>query len=266
MRQNGLPKVRRCAMPIVMIHEPRASRAVVGFHGFTGYAGELALPAQRLFEAGFDVFVPRYPGHGTNGDDFLQSNGKQWLAEAERQYLEIAPLYNEVSFIGHSMGGIIGVILAQRHAIKRMVLYAPALQIPGIPVATLSVARFFITRKAKPWERDPSYQFFDDRDSDDDEFLGNQYWSFNYPRQIYELEKLRRKAVKALPSMETDTLVFTGGEDPTIPQSAGSMVLNDGKGKNNWVHLPKGTHLIPYDRDDMTREEAMDRTVSWLLD
>lgn len=266
MKENEVPKVRRCAMPIEMVHEPRASRAVVGFHGFTGYAGELALPAQRLFEAGLDVYVPRYPGHGTNGDDFLRSNGKQWLAEAERQYLAIASHYKEVSFIGHSMGGIIGVILAQRHNIKRMVLYAPALQIPGIPVATLAVLRFFITRKAKPWEKDPDYQFFDNRDSDDDEHLGSEYWSFNYPRQIYELEKLRREAVKVLPSMETDTLVFTGGEDPTIPQSAGSMVLNEGKGKNNWVHLPKGTHLIPYDRDDLTREEAMDRTVSWLTD
>lgn len=264
MKEKAIPVVRRCALPYALIHEPKATHAVVALHGFTGYAGELSLPAQRLFEAGLDVYVPRYPGHGTNGEDFLSSNGAQWLEEAERQYQEVALQYAEVSLLGHSMGGVIAVILAQRHQVKRMVLYAPALIIPALPVKSLAILRFFIKRKQKEWNRDPSYQFFDIRDSDDDEFLGKEYWSWNYPGQVYELERLRRQAVDVLSEVIADTLVFTGGEDLTIPQSAGILVLNEGKGKNNWVHLPKGTHLIPYDRDDTTREEAMDRTVSWL--
>ena len=264
MIEKTNPLVRTCAQPFALVHEPKSTHAVIALHGFTGYAGELSLPAQRLFEAGLDVYVPRYPGHGTNGEDFLASNAAQWLGEAERQYKELAPQYAEISLIGHSMGGAIAVILAQRHQVKRMVLYAPALIIPSLPAKSLAIIRFFIKRTHKEWKRDPSYQFFDNRDSDDDEFLGKEYWSWNYPGQVYELEKIRRQAVDSLSEVVADTLVFTGGEDLTIPQSAGILVLNEGKGKNNWVHLPKATHLIPYDRDDATREEAMDRTVSWL--
>lgn len=264
MRQKETSCVRRCAQPIQLVHAPKSSHAVICLHGFTGYPGELALPARILFETGLDVYVPRYPGHGTDGFDFMSSDGEMWLAEAERQYQEIASDYAEISLIGHSMGGAIAIILAQRHAIKRMVLYAPAIIIPSIPVRTLRFVSFFIKRRAKPWVRDHSYRFFDERDVDDDLVLGAEYWSWIYPRQVLELDKLRKHAVKVLPLLETDTLAFTGGEDLTIPQSAGVMVLNTGIGKNNWVHLPKATHLIPYDRDTATREEAMDRTVSWL--
>lgn len=257
------PQVRSCAKPIVLTHSPRAHHAVVCLHGYTGYPGELALPAKRLYAAGFDVYAPRYPGHGTNGKDFLSSNGSQWLAEAERQYREVAPLYKEVSLVGHSMGGAIAVIIAQQYSVRRMVLYAPALVIPALPVGAVRLLSLFVKRKKQSWSRDPRYTFFDERDADDDEFLGAEYWSWNYPRQLLELERLRKTAADLLPSMQTDTLVFTGGEDQTVPQEAGILVVNKGIGKNNWIHLPKATHLIPYDRDAASREEAMDRTVSW---
>jgi hypothetical protein len=30
-----------------------------------------------------------------------------------------------------------------------------------------------------------------------------------------------------------------------IPQEVGPLVLSTGKGKNNWIHLPLASHLIP---------------------
>jgi hypothetical protein len=49
-----------------------------------------------------------------------------------------------------------------------------------------------------------------------------------------------------------------------VDKHAGKIVVELGSGKNNWVHLPLATHLIPYDIDENTREEAMQRTISWL--
>ena len=59
------------ARPFTLLHEPRAEKAVLLVHGFTGYPGELVRPAEDLYEKGFDCFVPRLPGHGTTGKDFI---------------------------------------------------------------------------------------------------------------------------------------------------------------------------------------------------
>ena len=264
MKDQARQPVRRCAQPIELVHTDASSRAVVCLHGFTGYPGELALPAKRLYEAGFDVFVPRYPGHGTNGKDFLRSRGADWIGEAKRQIESIQSKYQSISLVGHSMGGAIAVLMASLYPIDRMVLYAPALVLPTLPVKTVKCLSFVIKRKRKEWHSDPSYPFFDDRDEDDDAFLGSEYWSWIYPKQIAELSDISKQAVAALESITSNILVFTGQEDTVIPQAAGTLVLDRAKGQNNWIHLPKATHLIPYDRDEATREEAMERTVLWI--
>lgn len=264
MIKESIAEVRKCARPIALMHTPRAAKAVVGLHGYTGYPGELALPAQELYAAGFDVFIPRYPGHGTSGKDFLTTRRSDWIGEAEQVYRETAEIYDEVAIMGHSMGGAIAVILAARYGVKKMVLYAPALLLPTLPRALITCMSFFMKRKAQPWKRDPRYSFFDDRDAEDDAYLGSEYWSWIYPRQLRELAAIRDEAVQVLPTMETDSLVFTGGEDETVPQEVGIMVVQKGKGDNNWIHLPKATHLIPYDYDNNSRIEAMERTVAWL--
>lgn len=258
------PTVRKCANPISLVHEPKATKAVLCLHGFSGYPGELALPAKRLFEAGFDVFVPRYPGHGTDGEDFLSTGAKDWIGEAEDMLLDLNKQYADVSLVGHSMGGAIAVILAKRYAIKSMVLYAPALLIPALSHGLISMLSLFVKKRPREWKSDPRYSFFDDRDPDDDVYLGSQYWSWLYPRQLRQLSLIRREAEQSLAATTADILVLTGEHDTTVSQDVGKLVIENGLGNNNWVHMPNATHLIPYDIDAATREEAMERTVSWL--
>lgn len=264
MANDETVAIRKCAMPITLVHEPKSDRAVVCLHGYAGYPGELALPAKRLFSQGFDVFVPRYPGHGTNGDDFIKTGREEWIGEAEKTLVTALSAYGNVSLVGHSMGGAIAVILAQRHAVEKMVLYAPALSIPALPFNLVSLLSIFIKRRKQPWQPDARYRFFDERDESDDAYLGKEYWSWLYPRQLRQLGCIQREAISALTETTADILVMTGEKDAVVDKSAGSMVVELGGGKNNWVHLPEATHLIPYDIDDKTREEAMQRTISWL--
>ena len=257
-------EVRACARPILAVHEEASDRAVVCLHGYMGYPGELALPAQRLYEAGFDVFVPRYPGHGTNGRDFMGTTRNDWIGEAERAVVDAMGAYGEVFLVGHSMGGAIATILSKRYGIRRTVLYAPALLIPSLPFTLVSIVSLFIKRRPQPWQSDPRYPFFDDRDPDDDAFLGKEYWSWLYPKQIRQLELLRREAVSLLQETSTDMLVITGGQDQVVHKDVGHLVVDTGSGTNEWLHLEQATHLIPYDIDQEARETAMERTIWWL--
>lgn len=265
MENDTAIDIRLCARPITLVHEIKPDRAVVCLHGYAGYPGELALPAKRLYSHGFDVFVPRYPGHGTNGEDFMKTGRGDWIEEAERVLLEALSTYHSVSLVGHSMGGAIAVILAMRHPVDRVVLYAPALSIPALPFKLVSLLSVFMKRRAQPWQSDSRYPFFDERDESDDAFLGKEYWSWQYFKQLRQLGLIQREAVSALSQTSADILVLTGEKDAVVDKHAGKIVVELGSGKNNWVHLPLATHLIPYDIDENTREEAMQRTISWLF-
>lgn len=256
--------VRACARPIALIHEPKAMRAVLCIHGYAGYPGELALPARRLYEAGFDVVVPRLPGHGTSGADFMRSRKDDWVGAAEKALVELGGQYQEVSLVGHSMGGAIAVLLASRHPVASVVLYAPALHIPALNHSLVSLMSLFVRKKRVAWSADPRFTFFDERDADDDTYLGAEYWSWLYFRQLRDLSVISRKARAALSSTSSDILVLTGELDATVGADVGPMVVELGGGRNNWVHLQKATHLIPYDIDGDTRNDAMSRTVEWL--
>ncbi len=258
--------VRTCAKPIERKHRTQVSKAVLGLHGYTGYPGELFLPLDLLFKEGFDVYAPRYPGHGTNGEDFLKTTMKDWAASAERTYQRLTERYDEVYLIGHSMGGLIATHLASMHPVQRMVLYAPALVLQQkIPLQLLDLIRLFRKRSPVAWQRDSSYPLYGKRDEDDDQFLGKEYWSYRYYRQIASLERLRRQVLLELPDILTDTLVFTAGNDALIAKETGPLVQDGMKGENNrWVHLEGGTHLIPYDRDDASRQMAMQETLLFL--
>ncbi|MCH3907557.1 MAG: alpha/beta fold hydrolase [Sphaerochaeta sp.] len=261
--------VRRCARPWKMVHDAPSDVAVLLCHGYTGYPGELIRPGIDLYDAGFDCYAVRYPGHGTSGDDFQRSGREDWLGTAENAYQDLASRYHEVYLVGHSMGGSVAVLLSSRHPeVKKMALIAPALVMKSLATGwrkfQLTFAQVFSPKKiAVPWNRDPGYHFLYEGDPDDDAYLGSQYWSWLFPRKVWDLHRMCVEAVKALDAVKADTLVLTGGKDDAVDRKAGEMVAAKPLGKNRHVHLPNATHLIPYDKDKASQDQGMGEIVTW---
>ncbi len=260
-------KVIKCAKEVSLRHTTKPQHAIICYHGYTGYPGELMLPARILYESGFDVFIPRYPGHGTSGEDFMKSTSTDWVNKAIEAYREIEGEYDTIGLIGHSMGGLIALKVAYevKH-IHKIVLYAPALILERpIPTLLVSILSLCKKRKKVSWSSDPLYPFFDERDEGDDEYLGKEYWSYIYYKQVLELEKLRKEVLSFLGEIPIHTLVFTGGLDKTVSPQSGTLVEKGMKREDNkWIDLPLATHLIPYDKDESSRNLAMQETLLFL--
>ncbi len=255
-------KIRKCATPITLKNNNK--KAVLAIHGYAGYPGELALPAKTLYEGGFDVYVIRLPGHGTNSDDFRTTNAKMWIEKAQESYKKLVKEYEEVYLIGHSMGGAIATILASKYPVKKMVLYAPALKVSKLNLPLISIASLFVKKFDTGWRSDPRYKFFDERDEDDDQYLGKEYWSHLYLKQVKELGFVAKEALKNLEKVKAEVLVFTGSLDQTVPKEVGSLFEKHST-KNRWKNFEEATHFIPYDIDENVRKEAMEQTLKWFL-
>lgn len=252
-------KVRRCARPFI---KGDGKEAVLGLHGFMGYPGELFYSAEKLAEAGFTVSVPRFPGHGTCGEDFNRSSGEQWLRTAIDAYLELKTDHEKIHVMGHSMGGVLAVLLASIFPVEKMVLMAPAVKL-SLPIFLVEPLSLFVSKSLnKPqWKADDSIKFLDDRDEDDDLYLGQEYWSWSYFKRLADLSRLRRNAVRNLPLVKADILSIMGSHDPTVPAKAAELIEKRAGGKVKTVFLENSAHLVPYDKD---YEKNAELTVSWM--
>ena len=79
---DNIPKGTELAAPECQEHFFRGNdTCILLIHGYTGSPHDMLYLGKRLHQAGFSVFIPRLPGHGTNHIDFLNSNYHQWVEE-----------------------------------------------------------------------------------------------------------------------------------------------------------------------------------------
>ena len=138
----------------------KQNTACLLIHGFGGSSFELQGLADYLSQAGYFTKKPLLPGHGRDFKAFHQTNFEHWSSFAEQEYLKLKKVFSRVFVIGFSMGGTIGLYLAQKYQLPGLVTIAapvflyrifpfkgPDWRLPLVPVL-----RYF----RKYWPIDPA--------------------------------------------------------------------------------------------------------------
>ncbi len=244
-----------------MVHGDKPSKAVLLIHGYAGYPGELVRPARELYADGADVFVPRLPGCGTCGKDFEAVRRKDWIKTVENALSYLKSRYASVSVLGHSMGSALAVLAASHIGCDRLVLAAPAVGWPGMkPPKRLSVIYLFSLFKKRiptPWHHQSEFVMYYENAPADDDYLGGEYWSWVYMRQLYELYTLMQEAGKAVGSIAMPTLAISAGKDQIVGSHSSDYIMSAVRGEKKHLHLPECTHYFFYDPDKKGEEEAV---------
>ncbi len=124
-------------------HRCGAYAGVVLLHGFTGNPSSMQGVADAMITAGFDVELPRLPGHGTTIIDMQQTGWADWFAESERAIDEMTARVDRTVVLGQSMGGTLALAAALHlPAIDGLVCINPATQTRD--AATMSMIDEFI--------------------------------------------------------------------------------------------------------------------------
>lgn len=84
-------------------------------HGFTGNPWSMRGVAEAMIADGFDVELPRLPGHGTHVDDLRGIGWSDWFGEIEQAIGAIEVRTDRTMLVGQSMGGTLVLAAALKH-------------------------------------------------------------------------------------------------------------------------------------------------------
>lgn len=135
------PGVRPDCTGKLLTHGRQTDRAIVLLHGFTNCPRQFYALAERYFERGYNVFVPRFPYHGLyhRAPKELSNLTSEDLVRTGMTAVDIGRgLGRHLTVLGLSMGGLTAAWLAHHRAdIDRSVLVAPALAFQSIPFSLM---------------------------------------------------------------------------------------------------------------------------------
>ncbi|MBR5491021.1 MAG: alpha/beta fold hydrolase [Oscillospiraceae bacterium] len=103
-----------------------ADTAVLFIHGILGTPRhfDFLLP---LVPDGWSAWSILLPGHGGTYLDFANSSMDKWKAYCEKALLELCDSHRRVILLGHSMGTLLSVYLAEKHPDKVSEIFALAM-------------------------------------------------------------------------------------------------------------------------------------------
>lgn len=252
---------RISARPFSLVHEDKSDECWLILHGYRGYPGEFVRPAADLYEAGFDVFVPRLPGHGTSGKDFIRSHSRDWMGLAENALADLKTRYTKVNILGHSMGTAMAAILGCPDPdVGKIIYVCPSfenLQMPFFARLALRLLSPFTPKVNCHWHASSKYHLHYEGAPCDEQYMGKEYWTWFFTRQLPEYYSVMKKGLKAVGEYPHEHLVICPCKDKIISIPSLELyrkAVGDGQ---NVVMIDNGTHFLFYDKDPLAEEAAV---------
>lgn len=95
--------------------------AILMSHGFAGTPEIFREIGPILAREGYYVRAIRLKGHGTTAADMSRTSGVDWFSTIVWHYKDISKKYDRMFYLGHSLGGTLGLLLSTLYPIETIV-------------------------------------------------------------------------------------------------------------------------------------------------
>jgi carboxylesterase len=237
---------------------PRAGApGVLLLHGGGDTPQVMAALAEHLYRNGFAVRAPLLAGHGRALAELASITPEDWYRDAARELESMRAAHDWVALVGLSMGGSLAIRLASEHAdIPAMVLLAPYIDMPDTVRRAARTTQLwgwlfpYVSARGRRSVLDPVAAA---------KSLGHGLVT---PAFLRALDSVVKDAVRALPSVQTPTLVVQSREDNRIAaESAEHAFMRLGARDKQFVWTNGAAHVITV---DYGRERVFELTQQWL--
>jgi carboxylesterase len=230
-------------------------RSLLFIHGFTGSPADFKDFAARYHAAGFDVFVPLMPGHGSHVSQLEGLGYKELLIPFPAVYDYLREHYGEVHLSALSFGCIPVTDLALSHPPRTLCFLAPAFFLTPEQERKIGWARRLRMQKFRG--RMPKTKvragFKDNGDPN----------SYNAVAIRAALELHERAAALRARISELHMPVFHahGGRDLTTPAEANHVFLEQNIANYHYLVLPDAGHVLPMEK---CNQFLMQQHIAWM--
>jgi carboxylesterase len=105
---------------------PAKSRTLVYLiHGVTGTPAEMKYVGRKLWQSGYDVYLPTLPGHCAKIRDLLRSNEEDWIEHVVKQLSFLRKRYSHVFAAGLSAGALLALKASIRVRLDGIGVFSP---------------------------------------------------------------------------------------------------------------------------------------------
>jgi carboxylesterase len=226
-------------------------------HGFMASPGEVAWLGQYLAKQGYTVYVPRLTGHGIDPKHMQRMRWQDWYGHVLDAYYLLRQQCEKVIVIGHSMGGLLSILLAANETVDAVVLSATPISL-GERDSSLQFTR--LIDLVRPYTYHPSETELNAVIEKEQKRRGDSIIvsRVHYPkwstRAVYEYYRLERVAKRQLSGVTKPLLLVYAEQDDTgIVKDAETIAARVRSSKIEKHILKDGGHIIFQDAD---RDEA----------
>jgi carboxylesterase len=228
------------------------ARGALVLHGFTGNPQSMRGLALALADAGLTVEMPLLPGHGTDVADMVPTRWEDWSSAAEAAYLDLAARSDAVVVVGLSMGGMLGVWLAEHHPeIAALALVNPMVAPPDVDTVGFVQAMVDNGDELAPGVGS--------------DIAMEGAVESAYPelplRAALSLFAAAAEVESGLASVTCPVLLFTSTQDHVVDPKSSALLVERAKGPVEQVVLDRSYHVATLDYD---KDEIEARTVEFV--
>jgi len=208
------------------------TKGILLIHGFGKTPKELEGIAVDLNEAGFTVYCPVLPGHGTGKEgrvdpfDLFQTSPADWIADAHRKFKAFKKEVEDVFVGGLSIGAIIGLKIAEKEKVAGLLMWDTPLfytNIVKVGVIAVKIVEMILKRKGVT-------------------SIGIYH---NIPLDKFEeIQEMIKDAQKVVKKIEAPILVLHSVDDDIAHPKSARFIYRNVKSKIKELRWLKGMHGI----------------------
>ncbi|MDO6354703.1 alpha/beta fold hydrolase [Caloramator sp. CAR-1] len=184
-------------------------------HGFTSTPAELRELGHFLNEKGYTVYGVRLHGHGTSIDEMERSTFKDWIKSVEGGLNFLKESCSKIYVIGHSMGSLLALYIAENYDIDKVVALSPPLILKNKTGNFAFIIKYFMRYAKWPPEERPEEE---------------KKYLLGYDKipvkSIHEFNKLNRLVKKNLKKVKSPLFIVQSEKDSTVDIASVDYLYN----------------------------------------
>ncbi|TFG18964.1 MAG: alpha/beta fold hydrolase [Promethearchaeota archaeon] len=185
-------------------------------------------------EKGYTIVLPLLPGFGTRPENMEKATIAEWKQALEKEIEELQPKVKKLFLGGHSMGGVLSLILASKFNFDGIFTISAPIGIKRFVVKLAPFFNLFIKYYPTEWEK------FEKETNG--KWVGYKKIPLNIAKKI---NRLLKELKAALPKVRTPALIMQGRHDSEIkPNSMNYIYQNINSEVKKKVWLENNDHPI----------------------